>query len=240
MATQREAERSRNSAATARARKKKAARRRQQAIIRMVLLVLIAALVIILAAFGIRSLLGGKGASDTTLTVKKNGAIVFEEWMALDDNYLNADEMKDYVKDVIAQYNSSSNKNVKLKDFKEKGGSVYCRTEYPDADTYYDFTSYYLYTGKASDLSDGTVDPSTVHFMTVAGAVKGNAVDISEVLSESDAKLLVIEENVKVVVPGNILYVTDACTAVTEKDTVMITPPTGGNDAAVKTIIVYK
>ena len=77
-------------------------------------------------------------------------------------------------------------------------------------------------------------------FVSVSSGAKGDTAKVSTVTETSDNDVLVLEENCTVVVPGNILYVTDEGTEVKDDNTVVISASDTDSDAVVKTYIVYK
>ncbi len=212
-------------------------KRRRRLLVGAILAVIAAIVVLILALRGTFY----KKADTTTLTLKSDGSVVFEEVTKLTEDYYDTSEMKSFVKTAIKEFNEENGSgSVKLKYFSTSGDTVYCRTSYTSVDMYEKFTSYYAYAGTVSDAMDAEGLDFNDSFVSVSSGKKGETAKVSTVTETGDNDVLVIEENCTVVVPGNILYVTDEGTEVTAEDTVTISASDTDQDAVVKTYIVYK
>lgn len=129
-----------------------------------------------------------KRAGENTLTVEKDGTIVYEEVQSSTDDAKN---IKDFAQKQIDAYNKKEgSEDVKLERFSTEDDHIYLRTSYKDAATYTDFTGYELYVG------------------TVAGAKKAgydtSDIAVTKVTKSSPKKILVIKEYTAVNVPGTI------------------------------------
>ena len=69
---------------------------------------------------------------------------------------------------------------------------------------------------------------------------KGDYIDSTKVTKEKSDKVLIIRENIRVRIDGDLRYITDVATKVDSKDAVSIAQEDGNPDASVLTYIVYK
>ncbi len=176
-----------------------------------------------------------KKAKETTLTIAADGSVTFEEVESIGDS--TAKELKEYIKDTIKEYNEKKDKKlVSLKKLKAKKDSVYVKTTYKTAESYKDFTGLDLFVGTVSEATQAGYDLSDI-YAKVSNGKKGKVMDISDVLSDVNAHLVILDQNINVNLPGAITCVTDEATKV-DGQTVTIRPAEEG--VAVRTIIFYQ
>ena len=116
---------------------------------------------------------------------------------------------------------------------------AYAKITYASADDYSKFTSLGLYTGTVKQAAKKGFDFADA-FVSVKDGVKGTSVESLDITSQKKLKVAVIKENISVTVDGEILYVSDACTTMVDKNTVAIAQPDGNEDATQLTYIIYK
>ena len=116
---------------------------------------------------------------------------------------------------------------------------AYAKITYASADDYSKFTSLALYTGTVKQAAKKGFDFADA-FVSVKDGVKGTSVESLDITSQKKLKVAVIKENISVTVDGEILYVSDACTTMVDKNTVAIAQPDGNEDATQLTYIIYK
>lgn len=225
------------------AARKKANRKRMKTVRRQYQIFGIALLIVLV--FIIIGILAARGvfyhkADATTLTIAEDGTITFEEIVTLDENYYDASEMKSYVKEQIKDFNKESKSGtIKLKRFESHGSEVYLRTEYSTAAAYRDFTKYDFSIGKISDLQkDGVAFDDT--FVAVESGLKGSLTPTETVTENTKLNAVSIEENVTVIVPGTIAYVSDSNTTLNGENSVTIAQEDAASDAVVTTYIIYE
>lgn len=176
-----------------------------------------------------------KKAKETTLTLMADGSIVFEEVENATD--MTKDELETYVKETIDEYNKSHEKKlIKLKKIKTKKDTVYMKTTYKTPEDYKEFTGLDLFVGTVSEATAAGYDLSDL-YVKVTDGKKTKSADVADVLKNTESKLLIIDQNINVVMPGTITYVTDTATTV-DGQTVTIKPTEEGQE--VRTIILYK
>ena len=188
-------------------------------------------ILLILRLFGVFE----ERAETTTLTVNEDGSITFEEVAVVSD--ASADEVKAFIKDAIRTYNKEQGKRlVRLKRISEKKGTVYARSTYADAACYADFTGLELFSGTIAEAQSSGYDLSDI-YARVSDGKKGSLKEISEVLSDKHAQVLIVGQNLCVCVPGDIRFVTDNATKV---DGNLVTINTGDEKSLVTTAIIYE
>ncbi|MBQ7677106.1 MAG: hypothetical protein IJT32_02610 [Lachnospiraceae bacterium] len=176
-----------------------------------------------------------KRSEVTTFAIHTDGSVTFEEVADVGD--ASGDEVRKFVKDAVKAYNKESKtKGVRIERFAEKDGHVYVRTYYKDADTYAAFTGLKCFAGSIADAKREGVDLSDV-YVSVAEGQKGKTASIDEVLADGTKSVLMLEQNIRVVLPGTIFYVTDEATTV-EDNAVLIS--TGDEETVVPVFIIYE
>ncbi len=216
-------------------------KKRNQAIIRrrIIITAVIAAVVIVAAVlFGMyRNGAWEDRAEVNTLTLNEDGSIVYEEILEIEGT--SKKELKSYVEEQIASYNEAAGEEkITLERFASGKTGYYVRMTYSDSAAYADFTGYWLTTGSVqSTINAGITFPEAM--VAVEDGEKTDSVTSEDVQKETSLKLLTIQENTTVIVPGTIEYVTDECTTIDGENTVTITAVEGDEDAAALTFIVY-
>lgn len=208
---------------------------------RVIALCVIAVAVIAAVAVLVCKLMGvfDKAIETSTLTLEEDGKIICEEVTSFDEDFYDKGELKKFVKSEIAKYNDKAGSGkVKLDSLKVSGKTAYAKTTYASYKDYKAFTGIDLYAGtvkkakKTYDFQDA--------FVTVKEGVKGTSVEPLDITSQPKLKVLVVKENITVVVPGEVIYVSDGATTMVDKNTVSISQPDGNEDATQLTYILYK
>lgn len=219
-------------------------RARNAKIVKRRIAMLIAALVVI-AAIIIAVVCKVVGVFDSTadesmITIMDDGKIVCEEVTDFSEKDYSKKELKTFIKQQIKEYTAENGANsVKLDQLKVKGDVAYAKITYASADDYSKFTSMGLYTGTVKQAAKKGFDFADA-FVSVKDGVKGTSVESLDITSQKKLKVAVIKENISVTVDGEILYVSDACTTMVDKNTVAIAQPDGNEDATQLTYIIYK
>ncbi len=212
-----------------RLQQQKRARQRQLMRMRMIasLVVVVIAVLIILAISGAFE----KKAEVSTMTITGE-KLVYEEVAPIGD--LDFGELKSYVKEETSEADG-----VKLLRISKKDGNAYVRTGYDDMSVYSGFTGYEGFLGTVSEAKRAGYDFDTV-FSSVKDGVIGDTVKGKVVKKEDEAKVLIIRENGRFVVDGDIIYVSTENMAVTDPHTVDVSQPDGEEDSTVLSYIIYK
>ena len=221
-------------------------KRRQQEVMRnRIILAVICLLVLVLVIFFLVRLIGnafnlGKTAEESTITFMDNGQVVFEEVTPFDTDTYSVGDLKDFANIKIDSFNDTYGEEViSLDKIKVKGDVAYIKTTYKSADIYSTFTAYETYQASYEDAVAAGYDFGAL-FSTVAdGALtEGQVVDSATLFAGS--QVVVVDENVTVVVPGTITYVSNANIEVKDTDSVSITQADGNEDATDLVYIIYK
>ncbi len=212
-----------------RLQQQKRARQRQLLKMRLAasLVVIIIAVLMVLALNGAFE----KRAEVSTMTVSDK-QVVYEEVAPIGD--LDFKELKAYVKEETADA-----EGVKLIRIAKKDGNAYVRTAYEDMTAYTGFTGYEGFMGTVAEAKRAGYDFDTV-FTVVQDGTMGEKAKGKTVKKKDEAKVLIIRENGRFVVDGDIIYVSTENMAVTDPHTVDVSQPEGEEDSTVLSYIIYK
>ncbi len=197
---------------------------------------LITAMLAVVAAIAlfVYYLLGGfeKKATETTLTVKDDGSIVFEEIEAW-DNESTKGQIADFAKETINEYNDSKDAKgrIKYKGCEVKNGLVYLKTIYDDAETYADFTGLDLFCGTVQEASAEGYD-FNCSFVSVENGKKKDNAEMSDITKASDASVVITDQAMAVSLPQDADYISDESTGIENARLVRISDN-------VRTYIIY-
>ena len=195
---------------------------------------MMASLVVVIIAVIIVLALGGtfeKKAEVSTMTINGD-KVVFEEVAPIGD--LDFKELKSYVKE-----ETSGAEGVKLQRVSKRGDNAYVRTAYDDMTAYSAFTGYEGFAGTVAEAKRAGYDFDTV-FTQVTDGSMGDTAKAKTVKKEDEAKVLIIRENGRFVVDGDIIYVSTENMAVADPHTVDVSQPDGEEDSTVLSYIIYK
>lgn len=231
----------RSNAARSRDIKARAARRKQILRRRRIALGLIIAAVVVIIALIVCAATGvfSKGADCSTLTLKSNGKVVFEELTSFEEDYYSKRELKRYIKDTIREYNQTSDGSVRFKKLKVKKERAYAKYVFSDYETYGEFTGQTIFSGTVAEAMGSDYDFLDI-FAKVEDKAKTKEASLEQVTKHNDYKVLIVRGNMNVRVPGEIIYVSDSCTEVVDDNQITIAQADGNDDATVITYIIYK
>ena len=118
---------------------------------------------------------------------------------------------------------------------------AYVETEYPDDETYQKFTGYQIFSGSIKEARKEGYTFSDALLNVKDGIAKdGDYADNASVQAEDDLKVLILRENIRVKVDGEIVYVSSASTRLESENIVKISPADGNVDASELVYIIYK
>lgn len=172
------------------------------------------------------SMLAGCGKSldaDTdTVYVQKNGTVLSVDVEALDKDYYDETELKDYVTDAVSTYTQEHGKNsVRLEALSVKDGTATLKMKYKTPEDYTGFNGIELYEGKVVKALAAGYDFNMDFVSVEDGKVTGTATK-EEIYSGDDLKAVIIKANRDVKVDGTICYVSSENVKLTGKDSVSI------------------
>ena len=137
----------------------------------------------------------------TLLTLKSNGSITFDEVNSLSGEY-DGSKLKDFAKNQVEEFNSGSKKKVELKRVKVKEGQAYVCTEFPDFQTYRDFTGYETFYGTVKEAKKAGYDIS----------------DQGEYTPKDSDNVFVIRQAVSVALPKDVLYISSQWASISKEN----------------------
>ncbi len=222
----------------ARARKKqqmKKKRARAKAVLMSVFVLLI--LLILLLVLNILGVFE-KRSDQNLLTIRKDGAVIYEEVDDIAKNKYDKNELSSYIKDQIKAFNAEEGRgSVKLERFAWGKDKVYVRTFYKSTDLYEKFTGYDLFSGDSTEAATEGKD-------ALSGVVKVmEGEKTSDPMTSDDlgkAHILIIAENTNVSVPGTVTGLSDSGTELAEDGTVLINSVSEEEDVVLSTVIIYE
>ena len=194
--------------------------------------------VLIITKMGVAIFDAGPIPTTSTLTFQEDGQVVFEEVTDFDPEVYSKSELKTYTKDLIKEFNEKHEEAITLKRFKVKDNQAYIKTIYKDAKTYTEFTGYETFNGSYDDAVSSGYNFEAV-FSAVANNAKSAGQTVDAASTFAGSKVAVVKENVKVVVPGNIKYVSEPSTELADGQSINIKQQDGNEDATDLVYIIY-
>ncbi len=202
------------------------------------------ALVLALIIFLITKLVGffagaGSVADTSTITFNEDGGVVFEEIVDFDTDIYDKSSLEDFVEENVASFNDAyGSEAVSVEKISVSDNKSYVRTSYVDADAYSSATSYQTYDDTYENaIAAGYTFNNT--FAAVTDATKGEGQNVDADTVFAGKRVAVVSENVVVVVPGTIDYVSDSDTEVIADNTIKISPADGNEDSTELVYIIY-
>ncbi len=220
-------------------------RKRHRQVIRNRIIFAVACLLILsLIVFGIVKLVGTikrvtATAETSTITFLDDGKVIFEEIEDFPQDTYSKKDFKKYTKELIKDFNESNkDSQVELKKIDFDKDNCYVKSAYSSAEAYSSFSSYKTYYGTIEQAFDKGYKFAD-SFAEVIDGTKGQVL-ATDILNEyAGCYVVIVNENVNVKVPGDILYITDANTDVVDTDEVSISPPNGNADATNTVYIIF-
>ena len=144
-----------------------------------------------------------------TISVDKRGRVTSTIVEEFDKEFYDAEELESEIDEELAEYNQNfAADHIRKEMFEVKDGIATLQLVFDESQYYKDYTGLELFVGTVSEAEEEGYE---------------HAVDVEELNSEGDARILILEEAVQVRVPGRIL-------AVCPEDNVTVT---GDREAAV-------
>lgn len=168
--------------------------------------IVILAIVIFLVALLFNSCGSDYAKTDTcTVYVLKDGKIVSTDIEAFDEKTYEKKELESYVKDVVDTYNKENQKDsLKKKSLAVKKGMATLVLEYASDDVYKDVNGVDFFTGTVKEAQEAGYK-FDVEFAKMSDE-KAYVASAEEFASE-EYKVVIIKSNRKVVVPGEVCFV---------------------------------
>ena len=200
----------------------KAERQRQKLILMGGGAIIVLILIVILGIFIFGSCGTDYAEADTnTVFVLKDGKIVSTDVESFDQKKYNETEFESYVTGIVDTYNKKNGEDSLMKkSFIVEEGVATLVLEYSNGDVYEDINGVEFFTGtiKEAQKAGYTFD---VNFAQMKDG-KAVAADAKDFVKGEDYKVVIIKSNTKVVVPGEICFVSTQNVSKVGEDFVLI------------------
>lgn len=203
-------------------RASKAARQKQKLMITGGLAIILLILVIIMCVFMFGSCGVDYTETDTnTVYVLKDGKIVSTDIEEFNEATYDKDKLQAYVKDVIDTYNSENGKDsLKQKSYAVEENVATLVLEYANTDIYEAVNGVELFVGTVAEAKQAGYAFDASYAKLVDGkAVVATADEFAE---GEDYKVVIIKSNTKVVIPGEVCFVSTENVSKVGEDFVLI------------------
>ena len=200
----------------------KAQKQKQKLIITGGLAIIVVILAIILGVFVFGSCGIDYTETDTnTVFVLKDGRIVSTDIEEFNEATYDKDKLQAYVKDVIDTYNKENGKDsLKQKSYAVVENVATLVLEYANTDIYESVNGVELFNGTMEDAKKAGYDFDATYAKLVDG--KAITATADEFLNSADYKVVVIKSNTKVVIPGEVCFVSTKNVSKVGEDFVLI------------------
>ena len=161
------------------------------------------------------------GADTNTVYVLKNGRIVSTDVEAFDEKTYDKAGLKSYIKETIDTYNAENGmQSLKQKSFDIRGGKAVLVLEYANVDTYEEVNGIELFVGTIDEAkAAGYQFDAQYARMSEGKAITATADDFAK---SEEYKVAIVKSNTKVVVPGEICFVSTQNTDKVGEDYIVI------------------
>lgn len=179
---------------------------------------------LLLVAAAVAGLVTGCGRSSfepdqTGISVNKNGSIVSVIKESLDKNYYNQTELETMIHDTVDLYNTNTGEErVEIDEYQVENGVATLKMTYDSGQDYRDLNQVRFFQGDLAGIQGTEYQVQGTFFEIDNGTVTGKTVDASGVLSGSNHNIIVLEEEILVQVPGDILYVSSNVEVIGDKE----------------------
>lgn len=145
---------------------------------------------------------------ETAVSIGKDGKITAAVIEKLDQDYYKEDELKSSIDKAVSDFVSSNGADsVSIEKYEAKDRNVSLFMEYADGDAYAQFNNVTFYAGDMVGAGGAGFDFDTTFQSVEKGEVTDKQVSNDEVLNSYNYNVVILEEQMSVEVPGNIVYV---------------------------------
>lgn len=179
----------------------------------------IAVILAVLCAASLTGCGSAKDADITTIAVSKDGSLTNTIVEEFEKEYYDTEDLKEYTLDAVAAYNASgADRDVSVSKVEEKDGVVVLQMKYPNAENYAGFNGKVFFAGTIAEAYESGMELD-VTLQDVSD--KEKTVGKSEILQMGEKKIVIVQEDVALEVPGKILYASDGTEIMEAKRAVM-------------------
>ncbi len=199
-------------------------------------------LVVLLSVMALGTgLLAGCGTPEVatnTVIVEKNGKIIEALVEDFSKDYYTQEELQAFVEGEIADFVAeNAEAEIKMSKLTVEAGTAKMSLRYGNADTYRDFHKVNFYVGTVAGAQGAGYEFNT-GFVAVTEGAAGTDVQTADAVLSPEAKVVIIQDAIEVMVPGTIKYVSEGVT-VNASDTAAITVA-NETDVAPVAYIIYE
>ncbi len=145
---------------------------------------------------------------ETAVSVGKDGKITAAVIEQLDQDYYKEDELKASIDQAVADFAEENGEDlVKVKKYETEDRKVTLFMNYANADAYAKFNNVVFFTGDMVEAGGAGYDFNTGFQKVEKGEVTNNQVTSDEVLNSYNYNVVILQEEMGVEVPGDIVYV---------------------------------
>ena len=145
---------------------------------------------------------------ETGILVEKNGRIKSVIKESLDKSYYDETELKNMIDDTVNSYNTEmGTKQVEIEKYKVKDGEATLEISYDSFSDYQEMNQVKFYQGDLAGVQGTKYELQGTFFQVSNGKVTQDAVDASTVMAAGNYNVVVLEEEILVQVPGNIVFI---------------------------------
>lgn len=160
-------------------------------------------------------------AKESTVYITKKGKVVSTDVENFSSDYEKGD-LESYVDAAISAYNQENGAEAVIKKSLTVEEEIAKLTiEYLNSDVFTAFNGVKLFAGTVAEAKSKGYD-FAVDFAKIEKGAFVSEVDASEITGQEELKVVVIQGNFNVQVPGNILYVSTKNVALIDKNTIAI------------------
>jgi len=144
---------------------------------------------------------------ETGILVEKNGTIKSVIKESLDKSYYDETELKSMIDDTVNSYNTKmGTEQVEIEKYQVKDREATLEILYDSFDDYQEMNRVKFYQGDLSGVQGTIYELQGTFFQVSKGKVQ-DTVDASTVMATSNYNVVVLEEDILVQVPGNIVFI---------------------------------
>ncbi len=156
-----------------------------------------------------------------TVFVLKNGKIVSTDVEKFDQNTYDSEKLKNYLDSVVDTYNKENGEDsLKQKSLTVEENIAMLVLEYADAKVYKEMNHVELFTGTIQEAKDAGYKFEATYAKVKEG--KASKATAEDFMGDDKYKVVIIKSNTKVVVPGDICFVSTQNVATVGEDYVLI------------------
>lgn len=176
-----------------------------------------------------------------TISLQKNGAVLEAAVEDFTEAYYDEDELTSFINDAVNSYTAENGeKTVEMTDSSVEEGTAYLTLRYDSCETFAEFTDTECFSGSVLEAQTEGYEFDTDFYAVTDGTAAEGIVSKEDVLSDDEMKVLIVRENVDIIVPGTIAYVSSDQTQVTGKDSVSVKEKENDTDQSVLVYVLYK